>query len=121
MSKQGSGPRRDRSDVRSGQLHRDDVHDGETGWLRAGRSSAAPDSAVGESAWLRYQIDYNRASFDTCQGAAMLLVTPEAVAAVMELQPVPHTLAELEALVRDDLPKSAPSLPSSSGQRSTCW
>ncbi|HDR9183828.1 TPA: hypothetical protein QDB06_004444 [Burkholderia vietnamiensis] len=45
----------------------------------------------------------------------MLLVTPEAVAAVMELQPVPHTLAELEALVRDDLPKSAPSLPSSSG------
>ncbi|AJY03563.1 hypothetical protein QZM46_21650 [Burkholderia vietnamiensis] len=51
----------------------------------------------------------------------MSLVTPEAVAAVMELQPVPHTLAELEALVRDGLPKSAPSLPSSSGQRSTCW
>ncbi|CAG9196069.1 TPA: hypothetical protein QDA94_001249 [Burkholderia vietnamiensis] len=51
----------------------------------------------------------------------MLLVTPEAVAAVMELQPVPHTLAELEALVRDGLPKSASALPSSSGQRSTCW
>ncbi|MBJ9966181.1 antitoxin Xre/MbcA/ParS toxin-binding domain-containing protein [Burkholderia seminalis] len=37
----------------------------------------------------------------------MSLVTPEAVAAVMELRPIPHTLAELEALVRDGLPKSA--------------
>ena len=39
--------------------------------------------------------------------SAMSLVTPEAVAAVMDLQPVPHTLAELEALVREGLPKSA--------------
>ena len=37
----------------------------------------------------------------------MSLITPEAVAAVMELRQVPHTLAELEALVRDGLPKSA--------------
>ncbi|MEN2470527.1 MULTISPECIES: hypothetical protein [Burkholderia] len=37
----------------------------------------------------------------------MLLVTPEAVADVMELRPVPHTLAELEARVRDGLPKAA--------------
>lgn len=37
----------------------------------------------------------------------MLLVTPEAVAGVMELQPIPHSLAELEARVRDGLPKSA--------------
>jgi putative toxin-antitoxin system antitoxin component (TIGR02293 family) len=37
----------------------------------------------------------------------MSLITPEAVAAVMELRPVPHTLAELEALVHDGLPKSA--------------
>ena len=37
----------------------------------------------------------------------MSLVTPEAVAAVMELRPLPHTLAELEARVRDGLPKSA--------------
>ncbi|OJA64475.1 hypothetical protein BGV68_01315 [Burkholderia ubonensis] len=37
----------------------------------------------------------------------MLLVTPEAVADVMELRPVPHTLAELEARVRNGLPKAA--------------
>ncbi|RQR81724.1 MULTISPECIES: antitoxin Xre/MbcA/ParS toxin-binding domain-containing protein [unclassified Burkholderia] len=37
----------------------------------------------------------------------MSLVTPEAVAAVMGLRPLPHTLAELEALVRGGLPKSA--------------
>ncbi|AEA65510.1 antitoxin Xre/MbcA/ParS toxin-binding domain-containing protein [Burkholderia gladioli] len=37
----------------------------------------------------------------------MQLVTPEAIAAVMALSPVPHTLAELEARVRDGLPKSA--------------
>ncbi|WP_186177298.1 antitoxin Xre/MbcA/ParS toxin-binding domain-containing protein [Burkholderia gladioli] len=37
----------------------------------------------------------------------MQLVSPEAIAAVMALSPVPHTLAELEARVRDGLPKSA--------------
>lgn len=37
----------------------------------------------------------------------MLLITPEAVAGVMGLTPVPHTLAELEARVRGGLPKSA--------------
>ncbi|HDV6368200.1 TPA: antitoxin Xre/MbcA/ParS toxin-binding domain-containing protein [Burkholderia cepacia] len=37
----------------------------------------------------------------------MSLVSPEAIAAVMALQPVPHTLAELEARVRAGLPKSA--------------
>lgn len=37
----------------------------------------------------------------------MQFVTPEAIAEVMALSPVPHTLAELEALVRDGLPKSA--------------
>ncbi|KKL31084.1 hypothetical protein WR30_30495 [Burkholderia contaminans FFH2055] len=37
----------------------------------------------------------------------MSLVTPEAVAAVTELRPVPHTLAELGALVCGGLPKSA--------------
>ncbi|WP_118184191.1 antitoxin Xre/MbcA/ParS toxin-binding domain-containing protein [Paraburkholderia phosphatilytica] len=37
----------------------------------------------------------------------MQLVTPEAIAEVMALQPVPHTLAELEARVRAGLPRSA--------------
>ena len=37
----------------------------------------------------------------------MQLVSPEAIAEVMGLQPVPHTLAELEARVREGLPKSA--------------
>ena len=37
----------------------------------------------------------------------MQLVSPEAIAAVMALSPVPHTLAELEAQVRAGLPKSA--------------
>ena len=37
----------------------------------------------------------------------MQLVSPEAVAAVMALSPLPHTLAELEARVREGLPKSA--------------
>lgn len=37
----------------------------------------------------------------------MQLVSPEAIAAVMALSPVPHTLAELEARVRAGLPKSA--------------
>ncbi|MEK6346761.1 MAG: antitoxin Xre/MbcA/ParS toxin-binding domain-containing protein [Burkholderia sp.] len=37
----------------------------------------------------------------------MQFVTPEAIAAVMDLSPVPHTLAELESRVRDGLPKSA--------------
>ena len=36
----------------------------------------------------------------------MQLVSPESVAAVMALHPVPHTLAELEARVREGLPKS---------------
>jgi putative toxin-antitoxin system antitoxin component (TIGR02293 family) len=37
----------------------------------------------------------------------MQLVSPEAIAEVMELHPVPHTLAELEARVRAGLPRSA--------------
>jgi putative toxin-antitoxin system antitoxin component (TIGR02293 family) len=37
----------------------------------------------------------------------MMLVSPEDVAGVMDLRPLPHTLAELEARVRDGLPKSA--------------
>lgn len=36
----------------------------------------------------------------------MQLVSPESVAAVMALHPVPHSLAELEARVREGLPKS---------------
>lgn len=37
----------------------------------------------------------------------MLLVSPEAIAAVMALDPVPHSLAELEVRVREGLPISA--------------
>ncbi|WP_334026319.1 antitoxin Xre/MbcA/ParS toxin-binding domain-containing protein [Burkholderia gladioli] len=37
----------------------------------------------------------------------MLLVSPEAIAKVMELHPVPHSLAELEARICEGLPVSA--------------
>jgi putative toxin-antitoxin system antitoxin component (TIGR02293 family) len=37
----------------------------------------------------------------------MQIVTPEQIAAVMDLAPLPRSLAELEALVREGLPKSA--------------
>ncbi|VXC81766.1 conserved hypothetical protein [Burkholderia sp. 8Y] len=37
----------------------------------------------------------------------MLLVSPEQIAAVMALPRVPHTVAELDAQVREGLPKSA--------------
>lgn len=37
----------------------------------------------------------------------MQLVSPEKIATVMGLNPVPHSLAELEALVAEGLPKSA--------------
>ncbi|HEP6432357.1 antitoxin Xre/MbcA/ParS toxin-binding domain-containing protein [Burkholderia cenocepacia] len=37
----------------------------------------------------------------------MQLVSPEAIAEVMALNPVPRTLAELEARVQEGLPKSA--------------
>ncbi len=70
------------------------------------RSGAPPRPRSGTShAW--YHMVYNLVSIDADLGVAMSLVTPEAVAAVMELRPLPHTLAELEALVRDGLPKSA--------------
>jgi putative toxin-antitoxin system antitoxin component (TIGR02293 family) len=37
----------------------------------------------------------------------MLLVTPEKIAAVMALMPVPHSFAELDELVSQGLPKNA--------------
>jgi putative toxin-antitoxin system antitoxin component (TIGR02293 family) len=37
----------------------------------------------------------------------MILVSPEQIAAVMGLQPVPHSVAELDEQVRGGLPKSA--------------
>lgn len=37
----------------------------------------------------------------------MVLVTPEQIAAVMALAPVPHSFAELESLIAQGLPKSA--------------
>jgi putative toxin-antitoxin system antitoxin component (TIGR02293 family) len=37
----------------------------------------------------------------------MLLVTPEQIASIMALIPVPHSFAELDALVSDGLPKNA--------------
>ncbi len=37
----------------------------------------------------------------------MVLVTPEQIAVVMALQPLPHSFAELDALVARGLPKSA--------------
>ena len=37
----------------------------------------------------------------------MLLVSPEQIAAVMALPRIPHSVAELEAQVREGLPKSA--------------
>ncbi len=37
----------------------------------------------------------------------MVLVTPEQIAAIMALLPVPHSFAELDALVSDGLPKNA--------------
>ncbi|VWC41952.1 antitoxin Xre/MbcA/ParS toxin-binding domain-containing protein [Burkholderia lata] len=37
----------------------------------------------------------------------MQLVSPESIAEVMALHPVPHTLAELDARVQEGLPKSA--------------
>lgn len=37
----------------------------------------------------------------------MVLVTPEQIAAIMSLLPVPHSFAELDALVSDGLPKNA--------------
>ena len=37
----------------------------------------------------------------------MVLVTPEQIASIMSLLPVPHSFAELDALVSDGLPKNA--------------
>jgi putative toxin-antitoxin system antitoxin component (TIGR02293 family) len=41
------------------------------------------------------------------QVAAMMLVSPEQIAAVMALKPVPHSVAELDEQIRVGLPKSA--------------
>ena len=37
----------------------------------------------------------------------MVLVTPEKIASIMALAPVPHSFAELDALVSHGLPKNA--------------
>lgn len=37
----------------------------------------------------------------------MVLVTPEKIAAIMSLVPVPHSFAELDRLVSSGLPKNA--------------
>ncbi len=37
----------------------------------------------------------------------MILITPEKIAEVMALSPLPHSMAELDDLVREGLPKSA--------------
>jgi putative toxin-antitoxin system antitoxin component (TIGR02293 family) len=52
-------------------------------------------------------MSYNDGSFDFNWGCAMQLVSPEKIAAVMGLTPVPHSIAELEAQVAGGLPKSA--------------
>jgi putative toxin-antitoxin system antitoxin component (TIGR02293 family) len=55
---------------------------------------------------LRYHLIYNARSNDFWR-YAVILVSPEKIAAVMALTPVPHSVAELDDRVREGLPKSA--------------
>jgi putative toxin-antitoxin system antitoxin component (TIGR02293 family) len=62
-------------------------------------------AAVGLTPNASYHMSLFLCSFDSLRGMVMVLVSPETIASVMALVPIPHSFAELDEMVAKGLPK----------------